>query len=224
MRPFALLFVFLALVAAGDAPADAQDATPGAALPVAPDPAECTVEPRPHSDFEALVGTPAPATPATFDPPRGEPADAETIAAVTATVRAALACANGLDFSRFAALYTDVGFREDFADPSGDDLAFLLATPQAVPEEERVTLTDVRDVVVLDDGRVGAVVVYSEPGEGEQGDYLIFAEEDGRYLIDLFVDEYDVPATPAAGTPAPSPIAGDHDPTRRAARDVLAVG
>ena len=44
----------------------------------------------------------------------------------------------------------------------------------------------VRDVIVLEDGRVGAYLVGHNP-EAENGnflDYTIFVEQDGRYAID----------------------------------------
>ena len=185
--------------------AAAQEATP-AGLPVTPDPAECMVAPRPLEDFAALIGTPVPAPLENFERPRGEPADPETTAAVTATVRELVACFNAGDWPRAAALYTDAGFAEDFARTTVEDLDVLAATPQAIPEMGRVALITVRDIETLPDDRVGAVVMVGAEGTDDTVYFLYFAQENGRWLVDSFVDEYDegMAATPAAGTPATS--------------------
>ena len=82
-RIVALLVVVLVL-ATGGIDAAAQEATPAPYL-VAPDPAECTVAPRPIEDVVAVVGTPATgattpaaASPAPFVVPPGDPADPQT--------------------------------------------------------------------------------------------------------------------------------------------------
>lgn len=189
---------FAALVALGAGPATAQDATPvaPAATPVAD---ACAAEPRPDADFEALIGAPVPATPATFTPATGEPAPADVVAAVTTTIRGTIACFNATDFLRMGGYYTDAGFREDFVDDA-EQILNITRRGLRLPPDFALSFVELRDVVVLDDGRVGAVVVYDAPGEGRITDYLIFAEADGDYLIDFFVDEYDeaAPATPAA--------------------------
>lgn len=191
----AAISALAALLAFGAGPATAQDATP-AATPVAD---ACAADPRPVADFEALIGAPVPATPATFTPPTGEPAPADVVAAVTTTFRGTIACFNATEFLRMAGYYTDAGFREDF----GEDAAqFLEITRRGLhlPPDFAISFGELRDVVVLGDGRVGAVVVYDAPGEGRITDYVIFTEANGGYLIDFFVDEYDeaAPATPAA--------------------------
>ncbi|CAA9570119.1 MAG: hypothetical protein AVDCRST_MAG59-3405 [uncultured Thermomicrobiales bacterium] len=191
-----LLALAVALPLAAAAPGAAQEATPmGSAAP--PDAAECRVAPRPIEDFRALLGTPVPPTPETFAAPAGDPADPAVVEGVLATVRELLACHNAGDFQRQAALYTDAGFVEDFRGLAEDDVA-AIATPSPgfLPPLRLVT---VRDVVVLDDGRVGAVVV-TFTSEVERDDYLFLVEQDGRYLVDHFVDEY-VPSV--AGTPTP---------------------
>ena len=101
------------------------------------------------------------------------------------------------EYQRQAALYTDAGFVEDFRGLAEDDVAAIATpSPGVLPP---LWLVTVRDVVVLDDGRVGAVVV-TFTSEVERDDYLFFVEQGGRYLVDHFVDEY-VPW--GAGTPTP---------------------
>src|SRR5687767_8583314 len=89
--------------------AAAQVATP-AAYPVAPDPRECVIEPATADEIEVILGTPVgePTDSATpFVPAAGEPADAETSAAVLATLRQVFACANAGDPLRVASFFTD---------------------------------------------------------------------------------------------------------------------
>lgn len=122
------------------------------------------------------------------------------VAAVTATVRGVGACANGGDLLRAAALYSDAGFREDFANiGQTPELLAALATPDPLPVGERFALVAVRDVVELADGRVGSVVITASRAEGETADYLFFLEEAGAYVIDSALDL----DAPPAGTPTP---------------------
>lgn len=195
-----LLGTVAALLALGLGQAGAQDATPVAPAGT-PTAATCDAEPRPLADFQALIGAPIPPTPATFAPPAGEPAGDEIVTDVTATFNGLVACFNATDLLRFGGYYTDAGFREDVA-PTAEQFVPIIQAGIVFPPDIAISVVDVRDVVVLDDGRVGAVVVYASP-EGETTDYIIFAEENGRYLIDFFVDEYGetAPATPAAATP-----------------------
>src|SRR5687768_2449235 len=97
-------FVALAVLAAWPVFATAQRGTPTTEpgeLPVTPDPAECVVEPRTLEEIRGLSGPPpdgesaSPATAPTTS--RGEPADAETIAGIVATVRQFVACVNAGD-------------------------------------------------------------------------------------------------------------------------------
>jgi hypothetical protein len=183
-------------------PVAAQEGTPATELPVTPDPAECMAAPRPTAEFAALVGTPVPAPRESFERPRGDAADAETAAAVTATVRELVACLNAGDWRRAAALYTDAGFAVAFVGTSEQDLAVLEASPQPVEEMGRVVLIAVREIERLPDGRVGAVVVTGAEGTPDMYTFLFFTEGDDRWLVDDVVDGYDPSreATPDAGT------------------------
>lgn len=166
---------------------------------------ECTVEPVDiEATLNALVATPelgesAPPDPeATVTPPTGEPADEETVAAIEETVRQFFACTNAGDQARVLALLSPALFisvsriaAEDISDEESiPDLAEAAegqlgeATP--VAEDELIGLVEIRDVIVLDDGRVAATVVGDGSEEEPSPALFIFVEQDGRYLIDFF--------------------------------------
>jgi len=63
----------------------------------------------------------------------------------------------------------------------------------------------VREARVLEDGRVGALIDIGRPEAPTEAevDFIIFVDEDGRYLIDDLVEGLEDQVPPAAGTPAP---------------------
>jgi hypothetical protein len=194
-----LAAVALTLSALGSA--SAQDVAEGELLGAA----DCTAEPVDlDAVLEALVATPSlgQTPPAAGDvaatPPSGHPADEETVAAVKETVRQFFACTNAGDQARFLALLSPALFISA-AGLSADDIPDealipeISATTEAqlapatpIPDAQRNGLVAVRDVVLLDDGRVAATVVSDAPGEDPAAVLFIFVERDGRYLIDLF--------------------------------------
>jgi hypothetical protein len=201
----------LTLAAAAPLTAYGQDATPAGGRDV-PDPSECLVGPATAEEVLALFhdvaatatsATPAAADPPSFVQPEGEPADAETAAAVVAATRELLACTNGYGFLGLVAVATDRHIRDVLAQDIAAGVTeeamseFLAATPEPPTPEQSVALVDVRDVMVLDDGRIGAVVVGDEPGVGELTLYFIFVEKGGRYLLD---EQFEVAMN---GTPTP---------------------
>lgn len=161
VTPIAVLCGVLALVSTIPAPAAgrAQEGAPATDFDV-PDPSECIVEPRPLAFYEQLVATPAArtsqveATPQPTELGDGEPADAETVAAVNEITRQSIACLNAGDQLRFAATYTENYFRIGGLDE--DDLDRLGADPVPVPPAERLPFTPLQEIHVLPDGRVGA--------------------------------------------------------------------
>jgi len=221
--PFSILVAVLAsalLAGALPRPTLAQEG-----LPVTPDPSECTAE-FTFDDLLAAVGSPVAdsgrggdddgdeeGTAPAFALPDGEPADEETVAAITATVREAIACTNTGNFLLVLAFVTDDYVRETSeGEPlTEEDAAFYEATPPPLPEDQYLTLHAVREVRVLGDGRVGALVESQNPTTipGDRDtidvDFFIFVEEDGRYLIDESVENLEdqfppesEPATPEA--------------------------
>ena len=184
----------------------AQTATP-AAYPVAPDPAECVIEPASIEEIAAIMGTPVAgtadsATP--FVPSTGEPADAETSAEVVATLHQVFACANAADPLRVASLFTDDFVRIFFGGvPLEDLLDFLAIPPQALPEDQKRVIIRFEEVQLLPDGRAGVVIVLDEPADPrtEEPDYAILEQVEGRWLVDELHEDGGAAATPATGTP-----------------------
>jgi hypothetical protein len=206
----------------GGVRAQTTDATPTPPSPT--DPSACTVEPRSLPELEQLIAEggrtgepPSEVTPvAIADLPAGEPADVETIAAITAATEQVMACINAGDFLRLLALFSDNAVRT-FASDLGDspeDLA-ALSTPEPTPEDEWVTLGEVTAARVLPDGRVGAVI-YPAPPNDDDPAFFIFVQVGDRWLVDGFADiddeggEVDCCAEPSL-TPATTwqPVQGD---------------
>ena len=179
------------------------------ALPVTPDPALCQIAPRPIADFEALVADESgPATAATpmatdtaaFTPPAGEPADAETIDAVTRSAMELFGCYAAGDSLRASSLWTDrylAGVDAEYA-YTEEDLEWLAATPIADVPEDRLTLQALREMIVLADGRVGSLLDVAYPDGSQETQYGIVTLVDGRYRLDEVLL-----AAPLAATPTP---------------------
>jgi steroid delta-isomerase-like uncharacterized protein len=138
--------------------------------------------------------------------PTGQPADAETVAGVTATVRELLACFNAGDIGRAAALHTEAFLRRQLAAIPPEAFLAIMTAPPSPPREQAV-LHGVRDVRVLPDGRAGAFAdIYDPVVGGDATFYFTFAKVGDRWLSDeeviLPFGATGTPATPAAGTPA----------------------
>jgi hypothetical protein len=170
--------------------------TPVAGDATVPAPEECLI-PLPESiEFPADSMRPVAATPAPivtepelpFAPPAGEPAAAEAIAGITATVREAIACRNAGDFARSLVFFTPNMLAELYGSPATVDpdvLQGIQEGPRPVPEQRRLRIDAIDEIVTLPDGRVGAFVETSTPRR-EFRDYLFFVQvpESGRWLID----------------------------------------
>src|SRR4051812_32130925 len=112
--PMSRLMLALVMAVAVAAPVAASAARKDAVPPT-----PCTVQPRTEAEVAALVAaaTATPGAAAGRDPdgwadrpadlPQGEPADPETVAAVTAAAREFAGCLNATDFPRWLALMTD---------------------------------------------------------------------------------------------------------------------
>ena len=151
--------------------------------------------PRSWPALERLIGVATPSQESDLPPrptalPSGPSADAETIAAIEATVYELGARANAGDVQRLFALCTDRYLGEigpyDAAVFSGD-----LATPAAV--EDRLSIDATTNVQRLDDGRVTAVVVIGnwvdrDPAPGRINLYL-FAQKGDRGHVDTEIEQ-----------------------------------
>lgn len=197
MRRF-LTGIIAALMIALPLAATAQEASPMATD--APGPEECTVSPIPRAAFNALVDA-AVATPdadaAPVDAlPNGSAADAETSAAVEATIRELAACFNANDTLRELALYTDRYIIAQLAGSRGRELtdaeytAEGLATPVAAPD--RAGIEVVGEIVQLDDARVAAEVQFSDDGSRA---IVYLVDDAGTWKIDnlVFLDDEATP-------------------------------
>lgn len=218
MKRAVALVVLLTFALTNVGGASAQEATP-AAVGETPDPAECQVEGRTADELikiwyqENDEGTPVLATPEAAEPmaavpvPLGEPADAETVAGVTATVREVFACFNAGDFGRATALFSDDLTRQFGPSPeeTPEDVRAFLEMGEPAPPEGRIQLLAVTDVSVMEDGRVGAFVVSVDPTvppEGAETALVLLVEAEDRWLVDevvefMMVEEGDE-GTPAA--------------------------
>ncbi|MEZ4564445.1 MAG: hypothetical protein R2853_17065 [Thermomicrobiales bacterium] len=164
-------------------------ATPGP-FPQAPDPAAYVAEPLTVGDVLAVLAD-APATPAAAIPDAagagGTPADAETAAAVNATLLQVFACANAGDPLRFASLYTAPFLREFFGGvPQADLEAFLGMPPQPLPAAQRRIIRGLGEVDLLPDGRARVVIILDELDDPRtaEPDTVILRQVDGRWLVD----------------------------------------
>jgi hypothetical protein len=199
-----VLTLLICLVATGST--SAQSATP-AAYPIAPDPSECTVEPASPEEVATILGAPVadPAgTPAPFVIASGTPADAETSAAVVATLRQVFACANAGDPLRVANHFTDDFMRNFFASvPVGDLLEFLAVPPQPLPDDQKRFIIRFEQVEILPDGRAGVVIVLDEPDDPrtEEPDFAILERVEGRWLVDELHEDPGAAGTSVIGTP-----------------------
>ena len=198
-------------------PAVAQDASPAAGATGA----GCIVEPR---DVEEIVGfffdpagsplaTPSAATvESEAELPQGEPVNPAVEEAVNATVTELITCFEAGQYARAFALMTDDLARQTGPDVSNPDEdtpeevralleAQLAGTPVVdEPGMDQGATTDVgqgRDIRVLEGGRVGGVWTI----EGDAA-FVVFEEQDGRWLIDEFIDIVEDEAA-MGGTPEP---------------------
>lgn len=235
MPRFAPSVVALAAALLAASPVVAQEGTP-VPLPATPAPSECLVEPRPTAFFvevfEQTMANPPTAdpfadlpaggtiTPTPVATPAGpsQPADAATVAGVTATVREFVACINAGDLLRSFSLYTEQAARDGLvflrspqawmqrneaqATPVADlvqEIERDLAQPaQPRPTADRVALIAVADVRLYPDGRVVAEITAGGPDTSVGLGRTLFAEEAGRWRI---VGTAASEATPTAATP-----------------------
>ncbi len=197
----------LALVLAGMmgmgglAQAVAQDATPVGQAGVT-----CEAEPRSADELLALWYGDANAPDATpvaaqaspvmeqeaaneITIPIGEPADAETVAAVTETLYQVMACFAAGDILRSYGLFTD-DLAQLFGPEPGTsraDAEAFLAGGGEDGGEEQSEVVSVANVMVLEDGRVGAFVV-DRYETGDALTYVVFEDVGGRWLADEVIE------------------------------------
>ena len=201
-------------------PAFAQEGTPdagGAEPPRLVDPSECKSEPRPFEEIAAVLnldgdGIPEPPKTIQINAPLGEIVDSDTELAISEAAREFLACFNAGDVPRSAALMTENGIKRTFwgltIDEENRGLARerIAAEPAPRIKDALARLIAVTDASTLPDGRIAAFVVINEPllpPTGPETLLFIFANQDGQWLLDDYVDFSIVPPGFGEGTPTP---------------------
>ncbi len=196
-----------ALLIAG--PAMAQDSTPEADVTENPRMVaaeECVSEPRAFDDIAAILqldgeGVPQPGV-TTITPPLGEVVDSATDIQIKEVARELLACFNAGDIPRATTLMTENGVKRSYwgltIDEENRTLARerIAAEPAPRASEYFVRLITVTDASLLPDGRVAAFVVINEPllpPQGPETLLFIFANEDGTWKVDDYIDFSIVP-------------------------------
>lgn len=194
----------------------AQDGTPtpdDSENPRLVSPTECVAEPVPYDQIATILqldaeGIPQPAY-STVTPPLGTVVDPDTDLQIKEVARQLVACFNAGDIPRAAALMTENGIKRSYwgltIDQENRDLARerIQAPPEPRAEEFYDKLLAVTDASFLADGRVAAFLVINEPllpPNGPETLLFIFANQDGQWKIDDFVDFSIVPPTPATPT------------------------
>jgi ketosteroid isomerase-like protein len=166
--------------------AAAQEASPAAGEVV--DPSECLVDPLTDEYLVSLAATPqseaspeAAGSPTPFTVPEGEPAGEAEVEAVNTTVRELVACLNSADYRRVYALYTEDYLAMNFA---GEQPDVAEATPEPTEQATENALVGVSDVIMLEDGRLGAKVDLVSADALQTTVYLVLENVDDRWLID----------------------------------------
>ncbi len=198
-RLVALVVALLSFALVGSGAILAQEATPEAGadpFPLTPGPAKCQVEPRSPDELIEIwfgeEGSPEATEAATESVtiPVGPPADEETVAGVIATVDEVFSCFAAGDFARATALFTEDltrTFGPEPGTPEEEVRAFLEATPEAGAAGEAGVIVAISDVMLLEDGRVGAFVVDRTEGRLSTV-YAIFEQQGDRWLADEVIE------------------------------------
>jgi hypothetical protein len=160
---------------------------------------ECTTAARPARFLADLIATPVAATPtpAITALPEGTEPDDQTREEITAVVRQLVACSNTGDLLRALALFGDDYLRRSLTQTGALTIEEMieriaaLATPIAMPPALLVSLVEIRDMRVLPDGRVVAVVVTHSQQAGQETSLFFFARVDGGWIIQDAVSNWD---------------------------------
>jgi hypothetical protein len=164
--------------------------TPGSASNGRPDPADCTIEPRPVDELVALSESGLePDFSNLAEPGEGPPASPEVVEEITETLNELAACMAKGDGPRIFAFYTDemtaFGLDEDTIAPivAGEDVTFF----------KNVRLPVIWDARQLEDGRVTARLDFNE-----ELVLMTFVKEGDQWRIAFWNDQVAV-GTPPAG-------------------------
>jgi hypothetical protein len=173
---------------------------PGASSAMGSEQSECTVEPIGLPEVEATLAALPPEVNIVDDVasadelPAGSPASQGIVDTVAALEQEFVVCLNQQDWPRVMALLTGSGLRTliEESDRSAAELHSATPVPPSQDEQEwgrsgMMEVTEVREVRVLDDGRLGAIVVWDDPafpGAWTETLFHIYERVDNRLLLD----------------------------------------
>jgi hypothetical protein len=190
-----MLALALAAVVTSGAVA-AQDATP-----VSPAPEECTLTAPTYEQLSAFAASPvaevdatAEATPGTgLALPEGTPLDDATREAVEQSMIINVACINTGSTLLTMAAYSEEALARLVAGagPVSQELYESLGTIEAIAEEDRTVIYEFQDMVMLEDGRVAAIIIGDDQADDSApaGPTLFYlVEKDGHWYIDDFIN------------------------------------
>ncbi len=170
-------------------------------LPVAPDPALCTLDARSIEEIETLVDAasaqpeePTPtAVPSPFVLPDGFSLVEEERAEIEKDVLRAIACVNTGDPLKVFSSYSD-RYVVDLVQQLGgmsDQVISGLLTVRELTEDQRLQVISFDDAILLHDGRALVIVTGDNPADdqpaGPRAFYLVEAQP-GRWLVDEIVE------------------------------------
>lgn len=205
-RLLTIVLLVSALLSLGSAGAVAQDEAPEGE---APPPELCTLTPRTIAELELLLAevTAEGATPVAsplaspvaspvavaFEMPDGfELFDDERVE-VEKDLRRAIGCFNTGDPLQVFSTYTDRYVQQLLLRLGGltDTVRAFLATPRPLDPDDYIRLIELRDAVLLDDGRVVIVVLGDNPADSIGPAPRVFYLEEvlsGRWLVDEVIE------------------------------------
>ncbi len=158
--------------------------------------------------------TPPTKVPSLADVRAGTPAGSQSIVAITLVVREVIASFNaGLTLRAFAS-FSDDHFRRQGPLPA-EDIEALRGPVRPLRAEEQETFLAVRDVRVLRDGRISAILHTHVPVAGECKKVLVFARGSDTWQIDAVIE-----APNPSGSTMTSILALSADPTLLSAQAV----
>lgn len=179
------------------------EATPGladASIAMGRQQSACTVDPIGLPEVEATIAAlPSPVSStnefASIDElPAGAPASPEDVKAVVALENEFVACLNQQDWPRVMALLTGSGMRTLLEGSDRTAAELMRSTPVPLSQDEAdwgmsdmMQVAEVRDVRVLDDGRLGAIVVWDDsesPGAWTETLFHMYTRVGDRLLLD----------------------------------------
>lgn len=194
------LALSLALAAGAVHPVAAQQSTP-AATAVSLGAEECTVDPIDPATYGAAAAAATPiANPPSID--TGQPANSQTVLAVTDTIQQSVACTNAGDLGRLLAAIdpsyasTLLGVPADQLQAAIDAAGASSATPDGaatplVDDRDQsaimTTLISIDQVVSFDDGTAAVIVQIDSPQTGPTTATIYLRNNGDRYVITTYV-------------------------------------